>query len=139
MNCAQARSLFDAKLDGDRPRGLAGHLGTCRACAAELRRLRRAMATLRASSLVPPVPGARERLLREIGDAPAAEIFDLETLADFLRIPPRELEPFLDEIPAFEIAGRLRFRRSSVERWIEERERAYAQGRRTMRLRLEAV
>lgn len=145
MNCTRARSLFDAELDGEIAevalRGLRHHLAACPACSKELRRLRRATETLRASSLVPPAADACSKLQREIRreSATAPDIFDLEGLADWLRIHARELEPFLDRIPAFEVAGRLRFRRSSVEAWIEEREWEYAEGRRTRRMRLEAV
>ncbi|MBI2920863.1 MAG: zf-HC2 domain-containing protein [Planctomycetes bacterium] len=145
MNCARARSLFDAEMDrelsGAGRNRLLRHLDGCRTCAGEMRRLRRAMETLRKSSLVPPAADACARLHEDMRkESPALpEVLDLDGLADWLRLPARELEPFLDQIPAFEIAGRLRFRRSSVEKWIEERERAYAEGRRTRRMRLEAV
>lgn len=49
-------------------------------------------------------------------------VLDMEELAEFLRVDRAALEPYLDEIPCFELGGKMLFRRKSIEEWIERRE-----------------
>jgi len=51
------------------------------------------------------------------------EVMTPDELAGFLRVAPEELDEVIADIPGFEVAGRLRFRRERVEAWMAERER----------------
>ena len=53
----------------------------------------------------------------------------LDEVAEFLRVSLEELGEVVGELPAFELAGRVRVRRTKLIEWIEKRERAYARGR----------
>jgi hypothetical protein len=53
-------------------------------------------------------------------------VMDMEELAEFLRVDAETVEEYLDQIPCFELGGKLLFRRKSVEEWIEGRERTVA-------------
>ncbi len=94
-----------------------------------------AVRLLRETSLVSPSRETEEAIRGGAAAAPA-DVFDLEGLAAFLRVEVADVRRCLGEIPCFEVAGKLRFRRSSVERWIEERERSFAAARRASRIRV---
>ncbi len=51
---------------------------------------------------------------------------DIDEAAAFLGITVSELVNRLDELPAFEIAGRIRFNRERLIRWMETKERDLA-------------
>lgn len=98
-----------------------------------------AVRLLREASLVSPSPRVEEAIRAAArGAAPVAEVFDIEGLAAFLRVGVEDVRRCLDEIPCFEVAGKLRFRRESIERWIDARERAYRSARSSSRVRLSA-
>jgi len=94
-----------------------------------------AVRLLRETSLVSPSRETEEAIRRGAAATPA-EVFDVEGLAAFLGVEVDDVRRCLDEIPCFQVAGKLRFRRSSVERWIEQRERTYAAARRASRIRV---
>jgi hypothetical protein len=54
------------------------------------------------------------------------EVMGIEEAAAFLRITIRELIDCLDELPAFEIAGRIRFNRDRLIRWMLTKEQGFA-------------
>lgn len=147
MECREARARINEELDGTLTgvarRRLLRHLERCSGCAEALRVLRRALEALRESDRgdLPALPAEIERFLHR-GEASrstaAHEVFDLEGLAEFLRVGVADLEPYLDDLPAFEIAGQRRFRRAAVERWMEEQEFAYRARRRASRMRINA-
>ena len=53
------------------------------------------------------------------------EIMTLQEVADFLRISLEDLYETVDELPAFELAGRILVRRAKLVEWIQTREKAY--------------
>jgi len=57
---------------------------------------------------------------------PRPEIMTLDEAAAFLRISPDELGEIAEELPAFELAGRIRVRRSRLIEWVARREADYA-------------
>lgn len=59
--------------------------------------------------------------------APVAEVLTPEEAAAFLQVTPEELYDNLDQLPAFEFAGRVRIRRRALEAWIEEKEQSFRQ------------
>jgi len=75
------------------------------------------------------VLAARRAVAEQLRPTPAREIMTLDEVAEFLRLGPDEMDEVADELPAFELAGRLRVRRARLIEWIEHRERRYAAGR----------
>lgn len=53
----------------------------------------------------------------------AFEIMTPGELAEFLKIPVAGIYDLLSDIPYLTLAGQIRFRRSSVEKWLEIREK----------------
>ena len=107
----------------------AGHVDGCAACQAKLAALRRADLLLRA--LPPARPSAaallrvRRALAAEIHADRAAEIMTLEEAAAFLRLTVGELDEIIGELPAFEVAGQVRVRRTRLTEWVAQREQSY--------------
>jgi hypothetical protein len=62
-----------------------------------------------------------DRLLAP-GLSAAPEIMTIEELARYLRVPVEAIEQELATLPAFEVAGELRFRRDRVTEWVRRRE-----------------
>ena len=75
------------------------------------------------------------------GPQPASEIMTPSELAAWLKIPLEALDECIEQIPCFELAGQIRFRRARVEQWLAEREQAFAAERAShaARLRLRVV
>jgi hypothetical protein len=68
---------------------------------------------------------ARRALSQSIDDRrPPGEhdVMSLEEVARYLRISEEDLEAIADQLPTFEIAGRIRVRRARLVEWIEQRE-----------------
>lgn len=87
----------------------------------------------RAALTVPPAPAIGLRWQQAVeaelypaagGEPPA--IMTASELARYLRLTPELLEEYLDQIPGFELGGRLLFRRTAVDNWIAGRERTMA-------------
>jgi hypothetical protein len=132
MNCEMCSERLPEYVDGELTQvehdACGRHLDGCEACRQELESVRRLLSL--AATLPADKPDA-ETLLR-VRQAIEAEsrprrtgfgpVLDLEELADFLRADRTTIEVYLDEIPCFELGGKLLFRRKSVEAWIEQRE-----------------
>jgi hypothetical protein len=121
------------ELDSEEARTIEEHMGSCGACRRRLEALEEADAALSALQRMEPSASAvlntRRLLSREIRPAEEPEIMTLDDVADFLRISLDELEEVVLELPAFELAGQLRVRRSKLVEWVEARERSYARSR----------
>jgi hypothetical protein len=93
------------------------------------RGLRRVDALLKALRPEPPAAetllDVRRALTRETRREPVPEIMTLEDVAAFLQLSEEELGEIVEFLPAFELAGQIRVRRSQLIAWIEERERQY--------------
>ena len=133
MNCAKCRELLSEHVDGElapeAERSVREHLEGCERC----RRERDLVARIDAAAARLPryepgaavllriseaIHGASVRRRTEFG-----AVLDMEELADFLRTDMETLASYIEEIPCFELGGRILFRRKSVEDWIEQRER----------------
>lgn len=130
--CDRFRELAWAlpdELSAEESEALAAHVAACEACAAEadgVAAVRTGLAP--AADEEPPgdelLARVKTRLARA-APAPTADILTVEELAQLLRVSPDEVYEHLDELPAFEFAGRVRFRRRAIEQWIEEQEQRW--------------
>lgn len=76
--------------------------------------------------LSPPSPAAGERpIMGESGCED--EVLTPQEVAAYLKVPVEDVVARLDELPAFEFAGRVRFRRSALVDWLSEREGRWRQ------------
>ncbi len=146
MDCHQFEKLKHDWIDGsvpeERGRMLEEHAAACKACAASLGTLQ-ALRQLLGASAVEAVPdSARLRalgaILQAAAEAPGRtdvplsgppQIMDLAEVAAFLRVSEAKVRRILPDLPHFAVAGELRFRRESVERWIEREEQRAAAAR----------
>ena len=117
-------------LDDARSAAVKEHVSTCDYCRRRLRALEALDATLGRLRAVEPPPSAvlhaRRSIAQLVRGPGAREIMTLPEVADFLRVSTEELEGVASELPAFELGGQVRVRRSKLIEWIEQRERVYA-------------
>ena len=130
-NCERFREMVWAQTDeltAEEAAELAAHLPACADCSAEAE----GVAAVR-SSLAPveeEAPGlevldrVRSRLALA-APAPTADVLTPEELAQMLRVSVDDIYDNLDALPAFEFAGRVRFRRRAIEAWMEEQEQRW--------------
>jgi len=135
MSCSIRDEELAQFLAGEAP--LAGreelrrHVAGCQACAARAAALQDVDQAL--AQLAPRTPsgsalrGVRCTLAAEVQRPPHDDIMTLDEVAAFLRVPLESLEEFVDDLPAFEVAGRVRVRREQLTEWVARREREYAQ------------
>ena len=69
------------------------------------------------------IRGTLARYVHGREETPVSEVLTLEETARYLKLTIGELIPLLDELPSFELAGRLRVRRAALDQWIETREK----------------
>ncbi len=115
------------------------HLAECDPCRHRVKALRRVDAAL--ARVVPHRPAAggllnvRRALAGQLRTA-GPEVLTLEEVAELLRLGPAEMDEVAGELPAFELAGRVRVRRAKLTEWIEQRESRFqsaAEGHRVAR------
>jgi hypothetical protein len=131
MNCPNAPDIWldylDGELRGAENDSLRQHLAECAACQRVVADIQRADTALNTLSHTPPAATSllevQQRVRQELGMAKQREILTLEEAADFLRVEPEELAEILDDLPWFELAGRIRFRRQALLDWVRQRER----------------
>ncbi len=118
------------ELDAARAAEIGEHLPACEVCRRRLEALAAADAALTRMRPEPPSPEAVLAARRALADAvrrPAApDVMALDEVAEFLRLTPDELEDVAEDLPAFELGGKVRVRRERLLEWIEQREREYA-------------
>lgn len=104
------------------------HVAACAECQRHLAVLREADNVLRTlPRMAPPAHAVLDtrRLLADEFASGETEIMTLDDVAAFLRISPDELGEIVGELPAFELAGRVRVRRARLVEWIEQQEIRY--------------
>ena len=72
------------------------------------------------------IQAALDAELSRIRNAPPKPIMTLPEVSDYLRMTPEIIEDHLGDIPCFEFAGKLLFRKEAVDEWIKTREKNYA-------------
>ena len=126
LECHQMLSPYDkGELPHEDARRVADHLAQCRSCAQRLEGLRQLDDILRAMPMQEPssavLLAVRDRVHGELA---GGEILDAGQVAAYLKLSRGQVLDHLDELPCFEVAGEIRFRRTALMEWIEERERA---------------
>jgi anti-sigma factor RsiW len=119
---------------GDLPEACADeigrHLADCPRCRSCRRALARSDAILAGLRRWRPDAGALLRVRRALSAATRArgspEVMTLSEVAEHLQITPEQLDEIVEELPAFELAGQVRVRRTRLIQWIERREHEYA-------------
>ena len=128
----QLAAFSQSDLPPERQRSLSEHLASCEACRRKLAKLQTVDASLRALSPERPsaetILAARRLVSEEIRPRREPEILTLEEVAQFLRITPDDLRPYVEDLPAFELGGQIRVRRSRLLEWVERRERSFSPG-----------
>jgi len=134
VKCDVSDELLAALTAGDLPAEPAGrierHARRCRRCRARLAAIRAADGALAALPRFAPSPAALLAARRALAGAARGgaepEIMTLPEVAEFLRIDEAALGEIADELPAFELAGRVRVRRARLLEWIARRESDFA-------------
>jgi anti-sigma factor RsiW len=133
--CDKYRELLPEFLEGalgsDAAADVATHLADCAPCRAELGFVRNLTAAAR--RLPPPKvsDGVVLRMMEKVRD-PSGQprrtdfgpVLDVNDLAEYLRMDMAALEPYLADIPCFELGGKLLFRRQTVEAWVQQKEQS---------------
>ena len=117
-------------LEPARQNTIRDHVLACPDCRRRLATLDRADGLLASVSPVAPAPSAILAARRAFSDVTRGlqtrEIMTLEETALFLRITPEQLGEIVEELPAFELAGQIRVRRTRLTEWIQQRERLFS-------------
>lgn len=142
MNCTKCREMLSEYCDHELAEAptleINAHLAKCPACRQQ-QELMEAMNTA-AKSLPRHTPGTdcliniSAAIHRSAGYERQTEfgpVLDFEELAGYLRIDREIIGQYLDEIPSFELGGKLLFRKKSIEAWIESKETGFRLQRRT--------
>lgn len=144
MTCGDARGLFSELAESELAEAegavVRRHLEQCAECAARFEAFRRMAGAIERLPDPAPSEGARLRiqsvLLSQVeARRGAPEVMDVKELAAYLAITPEELEEEIENLPAFEFAGRLRFRKAAIDRWMGAREEERRRGIELSRLR----
>jgi hypothetical protein len=134
VNCEityEELSAFAAgELEGERENEIHRHLGECERCRTRLAALKKTDEALRRVGVYRPpagvLLGVRRALAQEVRGPEAREIMTLDEVGEFLRLSPGQLGEIAEELPAFELAGQVRIRRTRLVEWLQQREQAYA-------------
>lgn len=139
MNCNDLALWIPEFVDGDMPEAdqteLRSHLDACATCRAEVAKYQ---ALVKAARSLPSQEPGLDLVLRvskaihAVTPPPRRTAFgpvlDTEELADYLRVDAATIHHYLTEIPCFELGGKILFRRSSVDAWLEHREASFSHG-----------
>ena len=133
MKCDHCRDRISEYLDRDMPeqerKDMEKHIEECDTCRGELE----IMAGISSMIDMLPVRAPNADVVLNISRAIHIQIekpprtgfgpvLDIHELAEFLRVTTGTIEEYLDEIPCFELGGKLLFSRKSIEEWIARRE-----------------
>jgi hypothetical protein len=136
MNCKityeQLAAYSQADPSAEPQQAIAQHIASCATCHRRLASLRTVDAALRALPAEMPsaetILAVRRLISEETRPRRESDILTLEEVAEFLRINPEEFRPYIEDLPAFELGGQIRVRRSKLLEWIEQRERQFSRG-----------
>lgn len=133
MNCEECVELLSEHLDSELPeeieQKIRKHLGTCRNCRKEMNILNRITSAVRELPRHTPGTDVILKISESIHQsAPPPRrtefgpVMDMDELAEYLRVEKETIALYMDEIPCFQLGGKLLFRKKSIEKWLERRE-----------------
>ena len=133
MNCETYAEWISEQLDGEldakREQELKRHLVACADCRKTLKAMEHLPADIRSLPRYEPADKTAMAITEQFHKLAVVPrrsefgpVMDIGELAEFLRVTPETVGTYLDDLPSFELGGKLLFRRSSVEKWIEKRE-----------------
>ena len=136
MNCQictdRLSEYADHELTGNEARSIKTHLDKCAECCEQLRRLEQiasAAATLPrhapSTDCLLKISKAIHQCARPAIRTEFGPVLSFDELADYLRVDQETIGQYLDEIPSFELGGKLLFRKKSIESWIESKETGF--------------
>ena len=136
MNCQTCTDRLseyaDHELAGTEEREIKVHLDTCAECRKQFQRLEQiasAAATLKrhapSADCLLKISKAIHQRTRPVMRTEFGPVLNFDELADYLRVDQEIIGQYLDEIPSFELGGKLLFRKKSVEAWIESKETGF--------------
>lgn len=125
--CSWLDDYLDACLNEQERVEFERHLPECQHCTVQIginRRLGESISSLDELKLPDDADlRIRQELDRIVrGSSKGPDVMSIEEAAGFLGITVPELVGCLDELPAFEIAGRIRFNREHLIEWMKSRE-----------------
>jgi len=136
MNCEKYKELLSEYQEGELDKKVSAeiqkHLNKCKSCQQELNILFKinsltkelprytpsSEVVLKIKSSIHPLPKVEKRT--EFGP-----VLDIDELAEFLRVSKEIIGQYLEDIPCFELGGKILFRRKSIEEWLERREKDF--------------
>lgn len=126
-------SYVYGEADFDQMRAVEEHLAGCRECAETVEALKKTAAAMDGLGdeavpglLAEKIAAGFETVSPDPAEAKKAggtEIMTPAELAGYLKVSADTIYGLLSEIPYVTLAGRIRFRRSSIEKWLETREK----------------
>ena len=136
MNCQACTDRLseytDHELARNEAREIKAHLDKCAECRKQLRRLEQiALATATLTRHAPSadcllkISKAIHQHARPPRRTEFGPVLNFDELADYLCVDQETIGQYLDEIPSFELGGKLLFRKKSIEKWIESKETGF--------------
>ena len=130
MKCPECQNMLSEyerrELGPSESARVAEHVRSCARCAKKLEALHCLDDLVRAVPTASPSAAALlEVRARVHGEAAGGEILDADQVAAYLGLSREDVLQSLDDLPCFEVAGQIRFRRSALSAWIEEQEQQH--------------
>lgn len=134
MDCESCRLLLSefqaGELEGARSAQVEAHLEQCAECRKELESYDRLDDLVKGMKKHEASDDAVIAVTSFVSDVPASvqprtefgPVLDIEDLAEYMRVTSDVIDEYLEEIPCFEFGGKILFRKTSIEEWIERRE-----------------
>ncbi|MBU4198908.1 MAG: helix-turn-helix domain-containing protein [Verrucomicrobia bacterium] len=136
MNCRECSEHLSEYSDHEpaesEARAIKVHLDACEDCRNQLRLMEHMAAATRDLPRHEPSAACLLRISEAIHRRAAlplrtefGPVLNFDELAEYLRVDRETIGQYLDEIPSFEMGGKLLFRKKSVEAWIESKEMGF--------------
>ena len=109
------------------------HTDGCQKCKNELKKFRETMSLCKDSmdaelslSATLKMSSSISKLLNKGKEPVFGPILNIDDLSNYLRVRGDVIETYLNEIPCFELGGKILFRKEKVDEWIGKREEKFA-------------
>ena len=136
MNCRQCKTYLseyqEGKLSKKIRQEIKKHLKICPVCRKELVILDKLMSLTHnlprhtpGDNVILNIKSAIYKQSKKERRTEFGQVLDTEELAEFLRVSPEIIKDYIDELPCFELGGKILFRKKSIEEWIERKEMGF--------------